>query len=409
MASKNILLMVTGSIAAFKSCHLASKLTQAGHKVQVVASPSALQFVGAATWEGLTGLPVVSDLWTAGRAMDHIHLVRWADLIIAAPATAHFINRIANGVGDDLLTNMFLAHDFKKPFLLAPAMNTSMYLNPITQRSIKTLREIGLEVLESESGVLACGENGQGRLLEPELILKRVLAALGETAAPSNDRAGVKPIANVKVLITSGGTKERIDDVRAITNTSTGRTGAALASMLYDLGYDVTVVGARGSVHPTAGVPFVEYVSYEDLESTLRKELDAHKYTHVIQAAAISDYKVAQVIGASADHKIPSGQDVTIKLTPYPKMIANLKEWSSHKDIHIAGFKLTSGATAAERKAASDKVLAHAELVVGNDLSEIRDGAHPFTVYSATSQTPVASVGELVGVLSDWFNQGGSR
>ena len=126
MSRSNVLLLVTGSIAAYKSCQVVSRLTQAGCNVQVVASPSALQFVGAATWEGLSGNPVVSDLFEPGRAMDHIHLMRKADVILAAPASAHFMNRAAHGVGDDLLTTMFLAHDFKKPFLMAPAMNTAM-------------------------------------------------------------------------------------------------------------------------------------------------------------------------------------------------------------------------------------------------------------------------------------------
>ncbi|PWU21736.1 MAG: bifunctional phosphopantothenoylcysteine decarboxylase/phosphopantothenate--cysteine ligase CoaBC, partial [Bdellovibrio sp.] len=150
--------MMTGSIAAFKACALLSKIVQSGATVQVAASAAALRFVGEATLEGLSGRPVAKDLWESGRAMEHIQLVRWADLIIVAPASAHFINRAANGVGDDLLTTMFLAHDFTKPFMIAPAMNTAMYLHPVTKGSITKLRELGIQVLETASGVLACGE-----------------------------------------------------------------------------------------------------------------------------------------------------------------------------------------------------------------------------------------------------------
>lgn len=408
MSRSEVLLLVTGSIAAYKSGHIVSRLTQAGVRVQVVASPAALNFVGAATWEGLSGVPVVSSLWTPGQAMDHIHLVRKADLILAAPATAHFINRIASGVGDDLLTNMFLAHDFKKPFLVAPAMNTSMYINPVTQKSIQSLREMGLEFLESESGVLACGEQGQGRLLDPDKIVAKVLSML-----PKSSQADTIPThPRCRVLITSGGTREKIDDVRSITNTSTGRTGAFLASALVDLGFDVTIVGAKNSIRPERDeVSFVEFESFDDLQNAVRTELSSKDYSHVIHAAAVSDYRVSEVrVNDSPvqDHKVPSGADVTLRLTPTPKVIASLKSWSRNKELRVAGFKLTSKASNEERRQASDKVLEYADLVVGNDLSEIdtEKGLHPFHIYSRQGERSAANATELSAILSDWILEG---
>jgi len=166
---------MTGSIACYKSCQVISRLVQKGISVQVVATPAALKFVGTATLEGLSGNPVVSDLYTSGNVMDHIHLIRKADLVLVAPATANFINKISSGIGDDLASTLFLAHDFKKPFLIAPAMNTSMYFHPITQASVLKLQSLGVQILDSASGVLACGETGFGKLLEPDLILEEVL------------------------------------------------------------------------------------------------------------------------------------------------------------------------------------------------------------------------------------------
>ena len=165
---------MTGSIACYKACSVLSKLKQNGHQVKTVMSEASQKFIGPATIEGLTGEAPITDMYASGQIMDHINLVRWADLIIVAPATANYINKISYGLGDDLLTTLFLAHDFKKPFLIAPAMNTMMYSHPTTQASIKKLKDMGVEILETASGVLACGEVGYGRLLEPDLILKEI-------------------------------------------------------------------------------------------------------------------------------------------------------------------------------------------------------------------------------------------
>ena len=177
--NKNILIILTGSIACYKSCSVISRLKQKGHNLKVVLSPSSLEFIGKATIEGLTGETPITDMYASGNTMDHINLARWADLVLVAPATANYINKIAYGLGDDLLTTLFLAHDFTKPFLIAPAMNTKMYLHPTTQASIQKLRAMNIEILEAASGVLACGEIGSGRLLEPELILEEIEKFLG--------------------------------------------------------------------------------------------------------------------------------------------------------------------------------------------------------------------------------------
>ena len=177
-----VLLQVSGSIACYKAAHVVSRLTQAGHDVRCALSPAALSFVGAATFEGLSGNAVVSETFEPGRWMEHIELPRWADLTLLCPATANRLNKMAAGVADDLLGNLFLTHDFAKPFLVAPAMNTRMWEHPTTRASVRSLTAMGLEMVSPDSGALACREVGDGRLADPDGIVALVverLAALG--------------------------------------------------------------------------------------------------------------------------------------------------------------------------------------------------------------------------------------
>jgi phosphopantothenoylcysteine synthetase/decarboxylase len=167
-----ILVQLSGSIAAYKSCDLISKLVQAGHEVKTVATKGALEFVGAATLEGLSGHPVFHDIYEEGRMMDHIHLAKWADLAILAPASANTLNRLAQGLANDVVGTLFLAWDLKKkPYLVAPAMNQQMIDHPATREALGKLESWGVHVLPSGDGHQACGDTGLGRLLEPEQIL----------------------------------------------------------------------------------------------------------------------------------------------------------------------------------------------------------------------------------------------
>lgn len=171
----NVLFQLSGSIACYKACTVVSRLVQGGHAVQCVGSGSALNFIGSATLEGLTGRPLLTDTFAPGHAMAHIELNRWADISVLCPATANRLNKMASGVADDLLGNLWLTHDFAKPLFVAPAMNTRMWTHPITQESLKKLEELGVRLLRPDSGSLACGEVGEGRLMEPEEILAFLL------------------------------------------------------------------------------------------------------------------------------------------------------------------------------------------------------------------------------------------
>ncbi|RMD49485.1 MAG: bifunctional phosphopantothenoylcysteine decarboxylase/phosphopantothenate--cysteine ligase CoaBC, partial [Ignavibacteria bacterium] len=167
MYKYKILIKITGSIAAYKAAYLVSKLVQNNFEVKVAMSNSAMKFIGAATFEGLTGHEVYSDLFESGKTMSHIDLMKWADLVIVVPASANTINKFAAGIGDNLITSLFLAKIPGKPYLIAPAMNKNMLAHPATQQSIEKLKEWGIKLLPTESGTLACGDEGEGKLLNP--------------------------------------------------------------------------------------------------------------------------------------------------------------------------------------------------------------------------------------------------
>lgn len=181
MSKFKILIGLTGSIACYKSCYLISKLTQNDFEVKAVCSDSALKFIGISTIEGLTNHFVYTDLFASKSSLEHISLTKWYDLAIICPATANVINKFSQGIANDLISTIFLAQDFSKPFLIAPAMNKNMYLHPATQNSIKTLTEWGVNFVEPANGHQACGDVGPGRLAEPNEIFERILSYRNKT------------------------------------------------------------------------------------------------------------------------------------------------------------------------------------------------------------------------------------
>ena len=399
-----VLMIMTGSIACYKACGVLSKLVQNHCQVEVVMTESAKKFVGSATIEGLSGRTPVSDLYQAGQIMDHIHLIRWADVVLVAPATANYINKISQGLGEDLASTLFLAHDFKKPFFIAPAMNTSMYLHPVTQKSIKNLREMGCQILETESGVLACGEVGYGRLLEQDAIAAAVLKSTPSSnlSADSLSQAKSHSTASKKILITSGGTEEAIDSVRTLSNFSTGQSGAELSDYFYQMGFAVTLLKAHRAKTPHFQVNVHEYTDTGSLQSQLKKHLSNEFYDLVVHMAAVSDYSIDKVIvegvetSPSHDLKLSSEHDITLKLKKNPKIISQIKAWSLNKNLKLVGFKLTSLASHNDVEKAVNKVLSSpCDLVVQNDLSDIRKGEKKYRMY-----TKAGDYQELKGLQS---------
>jgi phosphopantothenoylcysteine decarboxylase / phosphopantothenate---cysteine ligase len=356
---------------------------------------------------------VRTDLWEAGAAMDHINLLKWADVVVLCPATANTINAFAAGLAPDLVGALFLAHDWRKPYLLAPAMNPAMWAHPATVASLEKLRGWGVRILPVGRGRLACGDEGEGRLLEPDAILDAIRTALpaGATTATNGTRAPVSSGRTPRVLITAGGTEEPIDGVRSIGNFSTGRTGALLADAFAAAGCDVTLLRARRAFAPaTSEVRQEIFSSFADLEATLRRLLAAERYDTIVHAAAVSDYSVADLVvnghagPAPATGKLDSGRDIAVRLKPNPKLVDSLRTWSANPRLRVIAFKLTRGADAAAARAAVDTLFAHshADFVVHNDLTTLDEatGRFPATIFSASgAATPVESRVDLAAAL----------
>jgi len=344
----NFLIKLSGSIACYKTGDLISRLMKAGHQVQTVTSAGAEKFIGAATLEGLTGRPNLGDLWKTKDPMAHIRLPEWADAVVLCPASANTINKIAHGIGDDLLTTLFLAHDFSKPYYLAPAMNPRMLTHPSTIASLERLRSWGIHIFPTGEGQLACGDFGHGKLLDPESLFKE-LVRLKPTPPPEADHPGRKnPVRHI--LITAGGTEEPIDSVRVLSNLSSGKTGSFLADHFAGRHASVTLLRShRGKPATDPSVKQLSFQSSADLEALLKEELATGKYDMVVHLAAISDFTVAGPhrsggvkSGRGLPEKLSSDTPVEITLVPTPKLLPLLKKWApADKTPIVAGFKLT--------------------------------------------------------------------
>jgi len=373
MSGSNILFILGGSIAGYKACEAISRLVQDGHRVRAVATAAAGQFVGRATLEGLTGEPVRGEVFAPGTAMDHIQLSRWADVTVLCPATANTINALAAGLADDLAGLLFLTHERTKPFLVAPAMNPAMWEHPATRAAVARLQDWGVRFIPVGRGRTACGEVGEGRMAEPAAVVAAVEAA------------GARPERRLRVLITSGGTVEPIDAVRGLANGSTGRTGAALAAHFFRRGHQVLLVRARNSA---AAPPLCEeeaFATFADLEGVLSRRLAGEDFDVVVQAAAVSDFRVAHVRADGVDckpgaGKLESGRSLRLELEPNPKLVDALISRSRNPGLRIVAFKLTQGAGPREAQAAAAELAARAGacLVVHNDLAQRGESPEDF-------------------------------
>jgi phosphopantothenoylcysteine decarboxylase/phosphopantothenate--cysteine ligase len=282
MHGKHILLGVTGGIAAYKSPDLVRRLRERGAEVQVVMTRAAREFVTTTTFQAVSGRTVRSELWdpAAEAAMGHIELARWADAVLVAPATADFLARLAAGMADDLLTTLCLATE--APIGVAPAMNQLMWANAATRANVATLSERGVQLFGPAAGDQACGEVGEGRMLDPLELAER----LGTLFAGSGALAGRR------VLITAGPTRERIDPVRFISNRSSGKMGFAVAQAAHEAGAQVVLVTGPVSLATPAGVQRIDVESASDMLSAVLRELPGTEL--FISTAAVADYRPAR-------------------------------------------------------------------------------------------------------------------
>ncbi|TLZ12208.1 MAG: bifunctional phosphopantothenoylcysteine decarboxylase/phosphopantothenate--cysteine ligase CoaBC [Gammaproteobacteria bacterium] len=288
MQGKRILLGVTGGIAAYKSPDLVRRLRDRGAEVQVVMTGGAREFVTPTTFQAVSGRTVRSDLWDAAAeaAMGHIELARWADAVLIAPASADFLARLATGQANDLLSTLCLATE--APIAVAPAMNHVMWANAATRTNVATLAQRGVQVFGPAEGDQACGEIGEGRMLEPVDLAERVLALLPASGA----------LAGRRVLITAGPTRERIDPVRFVSNRSSGKMGFAVAQAAREAGATVVLVAGPVSLPTPAGVARIDVESAADMLAAVLRELPGTDI--FISTAAVADYRPAR----AAEQKI---------------------------------------------------------------------------------------------------------
>ena len=350
-AGRRIVLGVTGGIASYKTGWLARLLTAAGAEVDVVMTRAATEFVGPVTFEALTGRPVHTDLFEAGRALDHIALARDAAAVVVAPATADFLARVAHGFADDLLTACLLATE--APVLLVPAMNDRMWANRQTQENVRHLREIGYHVVEPDEGPLAAGEgSGPGRMPEPETILAHVGRML-ETNGAFRGR---------RIVVTAGPTREPVDPVRFLSNRSSGKMGVAIAAAAWRRGADVWLVAGplEIAIPPGIAVRLVETTA--EMATAVREALP--RADALVMAAAPADFTPA----SPATKKIKkTDRPAAIALAP---TLDILKSTSDARPPHaiIVGFALETGnALAGGREKLAAKDL---DLVVVNDADD---------------------------------------
>ncbi|TXK85843.1 bifunctional phosphopantothenoylcysteine decarboxylase/phosphopantothenate--cysteine ligase CoaBC [Paenibacillus sp. N3.4] len=356
LQGKTIVLGVCGGIAAYKAATLTSKLTQAGATVRVIMTESAVQFVAPLTFQTLSRHHVFVDTFDEKDAsvVSHINLADSADLMLIAPATANIIGKLALGLGDDMLSTTLLAAT--APIWVAPAMNVHMYANPAVMHNMQTLLNRGVRFIEPGEGQLACGYVGKGRLAEPEEIVAAIVRHF---------TAEVPRLEGRRVLVTAGGTVERIDPVRYITNDSSGKMGYAIAAEAVRMGAKVTLVSGPTALSAPEGVELIPVQSALDMREAVLSRLDTHDL--IIKAAAVADYRPASI----AKQKIKKKSDaMTLELVKNPDILQEIGTLKTHQ--FVIGF-----AAETERldEHAMDKLKRkNCDFVVGNDVSQAGAG-----------------------------------
>ena len=382
LEGKHIVLGVTGSIAAYKIASLASMLKKKKADVTVIMTKNATNFIKPITFEELTGNKCLVDTFDRNfqHSVEHVSLARQTDVFLVAPASANVIAKAAHGIADDMLTTTLLACECPKIF--APAMNTRMYRNPITQDNMKLLSHYHMEVIPPATGYLACGDTGEGKMPEPELLLEYIIKALTP-----------KDMQGLKVLVTAGPTMEKIDPVRFISNHSTGKMGYAIARAAMLRGADVTLVTGKTGLMPPVNINTVNILSAADMAKAVKSRADGQNI--IIKAAAVADYRPKH----TADEKIKKkDDDMSIELERTEDILGFL---GAHKKEgqFLCGFSMeTENMEENSRRKLQKKNL---DLIVANNLKEAGAGfgtdTNVVTLISkeASIQLPIMSKEEV--------------
>lgn len=352
LKGKKIILAVTGSIAAYKAANLASMLKKLHADVTVLMTENAENFINPITFETLTGNKCLIDTFDRNFQynVEHVSLAKVTDLVIVAPASANVIGKIANGIADDMLTTTIMACRCKK--IIAPAMNTNMYLNPVVQDNIKKLKHYEMEVIIPDTGHLACGDEGIGKMPSEQVLLDYILREL----------ALQKDMAGKKVLVTAGPTMEKIDPVRFISNHSTGKMGYALAENAMLRGADVTLVTGKTSISPPPFVKVVPVISARDMFEAVAEHMNEQDI--IIKSAAVADYRPVN----PAEEKIKKKEgDMSVKLEKTEDILKYIGEHRKENQF-ICGFSMeTENMVENSRRKLEEK---KADMIVANNLKQ---------------------------------------
>lgn len=365
-----ILLGITGGIAAYKAVSLVRSLSELGHDVEVLPTENALRFVGKVTLEAISGKNIDIDMYSDVAQVRHVELGQNADLIIVAPATAAFLGRLAAGIADDLLMNAILASN--APVVVCPAMHTEMWTNAATQENVQTLSDRGIRVMEPASGRLTGSDSGVGRLPEVEDIIAFALGG---------------PLSGKRIVVTAGGTREPIDQVRFIGNHSSGRMGIELAIAARDSGASVTLIAANLDKTPR-GMTTINVSSVDELQSAMQIDCDA-----LIMAAAVSDFRVKNPFGG----KLKRTETPELELAPTKDLIAAYA--ASNRSTYCVAFALADQKTDLEamaRQKLSDKGV---HMVVGNTTEAL--GSHDSDVVVVEAESSVRFSGSKAEVATE--------
>ena len=350
LKGKTVVLAVSGSIAAYKIASLASALKKLHANVQVLMTKNAVNFINPITFESLTGNKCLVDTFDRNfqYSVEHVALAKQADVVLVAPASANVIGKIAHGIADDMLTTTVMACKCKK--IIAPAMNTNMFDNPILQDNLKILEHYGYEVISPAVGYLACGDTGAGKMPEPELLLQYILREI----------AYEKDMQGKRVLVTAGPTQESIDPVRFITNHSTGKMGYAIAKMCMLRGAEVTLVSGPTSIAKPEFVHVVDVVTAKEMYEEVTKR--AKDQDIIIKAAAVADYRPASV----SDEKMKKSDDSLC--IPLERTKDILKHLGEHKKNHqfLCGFSMETENMLENSRAKLEKK--HLDMIIANNL-----------------------------------------
>lgn len=387
---KHIVLGVCGGIAAFKIASLASMLKKQSADVTVIMTPNATNFINPITFEALTGNKCLVDTFDRNfkHSVEHVSLAKQTDVFMVAPASANVIAKAAHGLADDMLTTTLLACECPK--IIAPAMNTRMFRNPVVQDNLKLLTHYGMEVITPATGYLACGDTGEGKMPEPSLLYEYIVKALKP-----------KDMKGLKVLVTAGPTREKIDPVRYLSNHSTGKMGYAIARAAMMRGADVTLVTGKTSLTPPANVRAVEITSAADMARAVKE--NAEEQDIIIKAAAVADYRPKY----AADEKVKKSDSAfTIELERTEDILGFLGEHKREGQF-LCGFSMeTENMLENSRRKLQKKNL---DLIVANNLKEKGAGfgtdTNIVTLLSPTEtlQLPILSKDEVAERLLDYI------